>query len=405
MLCNALTSATCFLLFYSFSTQLVSAKYLFRYDAATNPDPELIKDAEIFTHLIRRQTGDRIIPDAPTQQEIYNLLCGTNPGPYLVTCQNYIINLINNAVNSYCSAQTGAYSICLQENLNVLAGNIPPCNNALALLDLVNCAPYAISAFSRCVNGQGISTVQGIGACVYLDLGILNPLPVPTDAPSATVGPQITTTSTVGQATPSATIALSAGSFTYTSCNRELASGRALTGPTMASDTMTIETCATFCSGYNYFGVEDGRECYCGNSIDTGAAPVVSESYCNHVCIGNVREICGGATGGRGYISLYAALGPAPSTTGTITSSSSTSSASLSTTTTSTSSTTSTTSTTSSAPSTSSNLSGYQGCYIELQRGRALAAKNFASNTMTLESCATFCAGTTYYGLENGREW
>jgi hypothetical protein len=51
------------------------------------------------------------------------------------------------------------------------------------------------------------------------------------------------------------------GNYNYSSCRTEASAGRALAGRATASDTMTIETCATFCAGFTYFGTEFGREC------------------------------------------------------------------------------------------------------------------------------------------------
>jgi hypothetical protein len=53
------------------------------------------------------------------------------------------------------------------------------------------------------------------------------------------------------------------GNYSYDSCRTEGSAGRALMGRAIASDSMTIETCATFCAGYTYFGTEFGRECMC----------------------------------------------------------------------------------------------------------------------------------------------
>jgi hypothetical protein len=46
----------------------------------------------------------------------------------------------------------------------------------------------------------------------------------------------------------------------------------------------------------------------------------------------------------------------------------------------------------------------YYGCYTEGTNARALASKSTAYDTMTLESCASDCAGYTYFGVEYGRE-
>ena len=47
----------------------------------------------------------------------------------------------------------------------------------------------------------------------------------------------------------------------------------------------------------------------------------------------------------------------------------------------------------------------WYGCQTEATGARALSAKSFAADTMTLDSCSTFCAGYNYFGVEYAREW
>ena len=81
-----------------------------------------------------------------------------------------------------------------------------------------------------------------------------------------------------------------------------------------------------------------------------------------------------------------------------------------------TSSTSSTASSTSSTTSTSATPTGpsqpgavgtwkWYGCQTEATGTRALNGKSTAADTMTLESCSTFCAGFNYFGVEYAREW
>jgi hypothetical protein len=58
---------------------------------------------------------------------------------------------------------------------------------------------------------------------------------------------------------------------------------------------MSVLQCANACktTGYTCSGVEYSSECYCGNKIQNGGAPV--SSGCNMVCTGNHTEFCGGA--------------------------------------------------------------------------------------------------------------
>ena len=48
--------------------------------------------------------------------------------------------------------------------------------------------------------------------------------------------------------------------FVYQGCNTDSVSDRSLTGSQYSSDSMTLASCASFCSGYTYFGVEYARE-------------------------------------------------------------------------------------------------------------------------------------------------
>jgi hypothetical protein len=65
-----------------------------------------------------------------------------------------------------------------------------------------------------------------------------------------------------------ALVAAQAGAFkaitgyTNTGCWTEPLNARTLTGPASASVNMTVELCASFCTGYQYFGVEYFQEVY-----------------------------------------------------------------------------------------------------------------------------------------------
>jgi hypothetical protein len=62
---------------------------------------------------------------------------------------------------------------------------------------------------------------------------------------------------------------------------------------------------------YQYAGIEYGRECWCGDTLDLGGnrsavtvAAKVVDSECDFRCPGNQAEFCGG----RVRLSLYARL-------------------------------------------------------------------------------------------------
>jgi len=46
----------------------------------------------------------------------------------------------------------------------------------------------------------------------------------------------------------------------------------------------------------------------------------------------------------------------------------------------------------------------YQGCYKDFTGARVISSKNIFTNSLTVERCSTFCKGSTYLGLEYGKE-
>lgn len=71
---------------------------------------------------------------------------------------------------------------------------------------------------------------------------------------------------------------------------------------------MTIQLCLERCYGYQWAGVEFGRECWCGNKLqlDTKAGTAkgamnTTEAECNFRCPGDESVYCGA----RVRLSLY----------------------------------------------------------------------------------------------------
>lgn len=88
--------------------------------------------------------------------------------------------------------------------------------------------------------------------------------------------------------------------YTYAGCYEDvygINNAPLLNGPTFTSNTQTYQTCATFCSGYAYFGIENGNVCKCGTSLPptTLIPPVlpVPDLLCNVACSGNLNQNCG----------------------------------------------------------------------------------------------------------------
>jgi hypothetical protein len=129
---------------------------------------------------------------------------------------------------------------------------------------------------------------------------------------SALLLPLITSASPLLHSSFAARSAASISGYDYQGCYTEADGMRALTGLAYFDDYMTVAKCATACSSFSYFGVEYGRECYCGNALNKGSvlAPV---GDCSFTCPGYGAQTCG--AGNR--LDLYlkastAAPAPAP---------------------------------------------------------------------------------------------
>ncbi|KAF2006087.1 heme peroxidase, partial [Amniculicola lignicola CBS 123094] len=168
---------------------------------------------------------------------------------------------------------------------------------------------------------------------------------------------------TAPSSTPIPTPTPSSAPFTFQGCYLDNGNPRALDWVGQADDGMTVEKCATFCSSFQLFGLEYGRECYCSNKL-ASYSTLMGLSDCNMACAGNSTQMCG--SGSR--LSLYKNNKYSPPVT----------------------------------PS----ISGYNylGCYSEATNGRALTDTATTSDKMTVETCATFCGGSSYFGIEYSSE-
>jgi WSC domain len=197
------------------------------------------------------------------------------------------------------------------------------------------------------------------------------------DADRFSAGNASTPTSTTGTstATPTSTslaIVPTIGNYTFQGCYTEATQGRALRDKIVNQPDMNLDYCARNCTGFTYWGVEYGTECYCGNTLGAGSAPATNQDDCTFPCPSNPSQPCGA----RLRLDLYklntttTEQPPPPS-----------------------------------HPNTIRNFT-YQGCFTESTTPgrRALSGKSLASNDMTLDYCAANCTGFTYFGAEYARE-
>ncbi|KIM38445.1 hypothetical protein M413DRAFT_30263 [Hebeloma cylindrosporum] len=161
----------------------------------------------------------------------------------------------------------------------------------------------------------------------------------------------------------------SVGCYTDVSSNRTLR-----TAAFTDVNDMTIESCTAFCTpaGYQYAGVEFGRECYCDNVIEAPGGPAPDGTAgCNMPCTGNAAETCGGA----GRINIFnSTVGKAP------------------------------------ASSIKQTVGSYQyrGCFQDAVNGgpRSLLNRLDVPGGVSAETCTAACkaAGFPLAGLEFGQE-
>ncbi|KAI2464975.1 WSC-domain-containing protein [Annulohypoxylon bovei var. microspora] len=169
------------------------------------------------------------------------------------------------------------------------------------------------------------------------------------------------------------------GTATYLGCYSDSGSdGRTLSKDFYYSDSMTVDSCASYCQAKNYalFGVEYSGECYCGNTA-TSSSVLSAEGDCNMACKGNSTQICGGSSRVSVWNNtLYVA--------------------------------------THNLVTIASGGYAYLGCYTEGTGGRALGkgattastSDSTADASMTIEKCASYCGGKgyAYMGVEYGQE-
>lgn len=157
-------------------------------------------------------------------------------------------------------------------------------------------------------------------------------------------------------------------------CYSEASSGRALPNYVATPGNSTIAGCIAACKAkYRYIGMEYGRECWCGNTLGAIGSVSVPSTDCNMPCVDNATEYCGAGM----RLNLYQPDDPpAPVIKYTVLSGS----------------------------GKNAQVWNHQGCWTEPTVGRALSSLMYASDYMTLETCASFCNGYGLFGIEYRRE-
>lgn len=153
------------------------------------------------------------------------------------------------------------------------------------------------------------------------------------------------------------------GDYAYVGCFPDDLDDRTLSSQVLYDADLTVEKCARFCSNYEFFGVEYSSQCYCGNELTVEEAP---QQECRQRCGGNLSQACGDSK----RLNVYGS------------------------------------SVDKEQPGNPSDLCGYtyKSCWTDHRDSRALRTDVMRGSDMTVETCAEFCEGYIYFGLENGGE-
>ncbi|KAJ7752824.1 hypothetical protein DFH07DRAFT_921710 [Mycena maculata] len=158
-------------------------------------------------------------------------------------------------------------------------------------------------------------------------------------------------------------------------------SSRVLQGYSVTISALTPALCQSTCAsqGFTIAGVEDGSQCYCGNSFVGGTPATASTSDCSTPCGGDSSSTCGGAW----RIQIYIASG-ATTTATTIST---------------------TTTTTSALASTSTGWVLSNACAVDTS-ARFLQGYSVTTSSLTPALCQFTCAGQgfTIAGVEYGSQ-
>ncbi|KAF6822223.1 WSC domain-containing protein-like protein 3 [Colletotrichum plurivorum] len=288
------------------------------------------------------------------------------------------------AVSTASSTRVSSSSVATSSSSSSVVVSSSSASSVSSSSVISSSASTSTVVFSTAVSTTVASSTAGSSSSAILS----SSSGVPSSSVAPTTSTSTTSSSTSSSATPSSTIIMSplnprmpaiiGGQWQYAGCFKDLVdNARLFTGASSASDDMSLDKCAAFCStgapgggAFNYFGVEYGRECYCG--WDAQAAKMATaEAECYAPCAGSPIGLCG--AGFR--LSVYNNTIPSKPPSG---------------------------------PENAARAGDYEllGCQTEGVNGRALTGNFYGSDDMTSKTCAAFCAKGSwlFMGVEYSRE-
>jgi len=168
--------------------------------------------------------------------------------------------------------------------------------------------------------------------------------------------------------------------WTYTAC---LPASSLPTLKFFSTSSLTLQLCAGFCTGYNYFGLQSSTQCLCGDVLSSSTSREQEESRCDMSCGGDAAQKCGGVSSVSVYKNRVQTPSPPSLGPGSVGSSGVV------------------------IPGIPARAGSYVwlGCYREVP-GRVLRGPSRAVDAMTVGMCGMFCSeeDTRLMGVEYGRE-
>ncbi|KAF4624790.1 hypothetical protein G7Y89_g13381 [Cudoniella acicularis] len=204
-------------------------------------------------------------------------------------CGNSLLNSPTLQPNSQCTmlCPGNTSEICgaaSRLTLYILNGTIQSTSSITASTTSslpVSNSTVSSSSVSLIPTGTIQSTSSSIAASTTSSLPVSNSTVSPSSVSPIPTGPIIPPT---------------IGNYQYVDCHSDNITIRTLQGGFVGLAAMTIENCASICTGFTYFGLEYSTECYCGNTLTFGSF-TTTDGRCTMPCGGNSSELCGGANG------------------------------------------------------------------------------------------------------------
>ncbi|KAI9047948.1 hypothetical protein LZ554_007750 [Drepanopeziza brunnea f. sp. 'monogermtubi'] len=211
----------------------------------------------------------------PTVITDCNMVCKDNATEYCGAGSRLNVYQMNTVASSSSSSSSGPVTVSSSMSNSVSSGVSSSSTGSVSSSVSVSISSGTSSAsITGSSNGPFSSSASITGSS---SVGSSSISSSPSATPSPT-GPQIR--QVVGQ-------------YISQGCWTESTTGRALSAKTYANDSMTLESCAAFCTPYLMFGVEYGRECYCGNTLGAGSVRATNQADCSFLCPGDKTTFCG----------------------------------------------------------------------------------------------------------------